>query len=160
MPTGLILHESTPYVTYMPPVFDSIGDDYIRALNWRIICPECGGPVDQTYSFEGAEQTWITGEQLVREVRDNPDIQWWWGLLQGFPADVSREDVEMEDVPDIQVDTGIWTNPVSMRSRHSVVEIEAFDSSMTIVISSDEELIGRLKADFPDCELLEKYNQN
>ena len=47
-----------------------------------------------------------------------------------------------------------------MRSKYSIVEIEAFDSSLTVVISSDDELIARLKADFPNCELLEEYNVN
>lgn len=60
---GLILNEETKYVTYMCPIFDALGDDYIRSLNWRIVYPECGS-VEQVYSFEHTKTSWISGDEL------------------------------------------------------------------------------------------------
>ena len=154
---GLILNEESKYVTYMSPIFDALGDDYTRSLNWRIIYPECGS-VEQVYSFEHIKDSWISGGELVEQIRKNPNIQWWWGLLQGIPKTISREDVEKEVLVDIKEDPHIWKNPVTMRSNYSLIEIEAFDSTLTVVISSDDTVLERLKEAFPKYELLSKYN--
>lgn len=156
---GLILNEKTKYVTYMCPIFDALGDDYIRSLNWRIVYPECGS-VEQVYSFEHTKTSWISGDELVGEIRKNPNIQWWWGLLQGIPKTVSQEDVEKEDLIDIKEDPHIWENPVTMRSNYSLIEIEAFDSTLTVVISSDDAVLERLKIAFPKYEILSEYNSS
>lgn len=155
---GLILNERTEYVTYLCPIFDAVGDDYIRSLNWRIIYPECGSAVSQGYSFEGKEDSWISGNQLVEEVRNNPDIQWWWGLLQGFDQNVSRSEAMKEEPVDIQEDTEIWKNPVTMRNPKAQIEIEAFDSTLTVVIAKEDAVLEKLKIAFPDHKLLSEYN--
>ena len=155
---GLILNEQTKYVTFLRPVFDSIGYDVIRSLNWRVTNAECGGSAFPAYSFANSKDTWISGDKLVEEVKNNPDVQLWWGLLQGFHKSVSEVDQKNESVVDIQNDTEIWKNPVTMRSTKAVIEIEAFDSSMTIVISNNKEILERLKCSFPLSELLSEYN--
>ncbi len=155
---GLILNEQTKYVTFLCPIFDSIGYDVIRNLNWRVTCVECGGSSAFTYSFANSKATWLSGDQLVEEVKNNPNVQLWWGLLQGFPNSVSEDDVKNEPAADIQNDSEIWINPVSMRSTKSVIEIEAFDSSMTIVISNDKGVLEKLRRSFPLSELLSEYN--
>ncbi|MBR2562192.1 MAG: hypothetical protein IKE31_08600 [Eubacterium sp.] len=156
---GLILNERTEYVTYLCPIFDALGDDYICSLNWRIIYPEYGEVVDQVYSFKGKADTWISGQQLVEEVRQNPDIQWWWGLLQGFDQNVSRVEAMKEEPVDIQEDTEIWNNPVTMRNPEAIIEIEAFDSTLTVVIAREDVVLEKLKAAFPDHEQLSDYNE-
>lgn len=156
---GLILNERTEYVTYLCPIFDAVGDDYIRSLNWRIIYPECGDPGSQAYSFEGKPDSWITGEKLVEEIRNDPDIQWWWGLLQGFEQSISQAEAMKEAPIDIQDDTEIWSNPVTMRNSEASIEIEAFDSSLTVVIVKEKSVLEKLKAAFPDHELLSEYNK-
>lgn len=154
---GLILNEGTKKVTYMCPIFDALGDDFIRSLNWRIVYPECGS-IDQVYSFEHIDVSWISGDDLVNEIRENPNIQWWWGLLQGIPKTVLQEEIDKENLVDIKEDTKIWENPVSMRSNHSVIEIEAFDSSLTVIISNNETVLEKLKKCFPNYEVLSEYN--
>ena len=155
---GLILHENSKYVTYLCPIFDAIGDDFIRNLNWRIIYPECGGTPAQVYSFKGKPDSWISGKELVKEIRKDPDIQWWWGLLQGFDQNISQTEAMREEPIDIQEDLEIWKNPVTMRNPIASIEIEAFDSTLTIVIAKDETLLEKLKVAFSDYELLSEYN--
>ena len=156
---GLILNEKTEYVTFLFPIFDAIGDDYIRSLNWRVLYPECGSTPTQRYSFEGKTESWITGEELVEEIHKNPDIQWWWGLLQGFAKDVHPTAVSSAESIDLQDDPGLWTNPVSMRDPGALIEIEAFDSSQTVIIAREDMVLEKLKVAFPDYELLSEYNR-
>ena len=155
---GIILNEQTEYVTYLCPIFDAVGDDFICNLNWRITYPECGGPSSANYSFENDPDSWITGERLITEIRSNPDIQWWWGLLQGFEQNVSRDEAMKSNPIDIQEDVGLWKNPLTMRNPESLIEIVAFDSSLTVIVSKDEAVLEKLKAAFPKYELLSEYN--
>ena len=157
---GIILHEDTEYVTYLCPIFDALGDELICSLNWRINYPECGGSSTDRYSFEGEYDSWISGTELVKEVREHPSIQWWWGLLQGFEKNKSQAEAMKEAPVDIQEDTEIWNNPVTMRNPEASIEIEAFDSSMTVVIAKEEVVLEKLKAEFPDYVLLSEYNED
>ena len=83
---GLILHEDTEYVTYLCPIFDTLGDELISSLNWRIISPECGSSVTDKYSFEGEYDSWISGTELVKEVRKSVWAGFlflmYWGILK------------------------------------------------------------------------------
>lgn len=157
---GLILHEDTEYVTYLCPIFDALGDELICSLNWRIISPECGSSVTDKYSFEGEYDSWISGTELVKEVRKYPNIQWWWGLLQGFPDSISRDEVFKLDAIDIKEDAQLWEYPVAMRDPNALIEIEAFDSSLTIVVAKDNSILESLKNAFPNNELLSEYNKS
>lgn len=157
---GLILHEDTEYVTYLCPIFDALGDELISSLNWRIISPECGGSLTDMYSFNGEYDSWISGTELVKEVRKYPDIQWWWGLLQGFPDSISRDEVFKLEPIDLQDDPYLWGIPVTMRNPNALIEIEAFDSSLTIVLAKEIFVLESLKKAFPHYELLSDYNKS
>lgn len=78
--------------------------------------------------------------------------------MQGFHKSVSREMVYRTELVDIQQDALIWTNPVSMRNALSEIEIEAFDSTMSIVTVQDEILLKKLQLTFPNSILLSQYN--
>lgn len=157
---GLILHEDTEYVTYLCPIFDALGDELISSLNWRIISPECGSGATDMYSFEGEYDSCISGGELVKEVRKYPDIQWWWGLLQGFPDFISRDEVFRIEPIDIQDDPYFWESPVTMRDPNALIEIEAFDSSLTIVLAKEDHILESLKKAFPNYELLSDWSES
>lgn len=156
---GLILHEDTEYVTYLCPIFDALGDELISSLNWRIISPECGGSTDM-YSFEEKYDSWVSGAELVKEVRKYPDIQWWWGLLQGFPDSVSHDEVFKLEPIDLKDDPYFWGDSITMRDPNALIEIEAFDSSLTIVLAKEDHILESLKKAFPNYELLSDWNES
>lgn len=155
---GLLLNEKTKYVTYMEPIFDALGRDYIEHLNWRITYSECGGSPTDNYSFSGRVDSWLPGKALLDEIGNHPNLQWWWGLLQGFDPIFTQAEIQKESPVDIQCDTKIWELPVSMRDYRAEIEIEAFDSTLTIVIAKEEAVIEKLKRAFPEYELLSAYN--
>ena len=154
---GLILNEQTKYVTYLEPIFEALGKGFIECLNWRITYPECGSSLTDKYSFEGELDSWISGKELLNEVAAHPDIQWWWGLLQGFESNYTQEMIQAEAPIDIQHDITIWTLPVSMRNDKATIEIEAFDSTQSIVITKDEKVLDTLRKTFPKSELLSEF---
>ena len=157
---GLILHEDTEFVTYLCPIFDALGDELISSLNWRIISPECGGSLTDTYSFEGKYDAWVSGAELAKEVRKYPSVQWWWGLLQGFPDSVSRDAVLKMEPFDLQDQPYYWGNPNTMRDPNALIGIEAFDSSLTIVLAKKDYVLESLKKAFPNYELLSDWNES
>ena len=155
---GLVLNEKTEYVTYLEPIFDAVGRDYISRLNWRITYPEVGGSATDCYSFEGNVDSWISGKELLEEIDNHPNLQWWWGLLQGFETHYSKEEIQIEEPVDIQLDITIWELPVTMRNDKAEIEIEAFDSTQTIVVVKDNAVLEKLKTAFPDYDLLSELN--
>lgn len=157
---GLILNEDSEYVTYMPPIFEAIGYDVIAKYNWRLSYVECFGSFDATFPYENILDTWVKGVELVKQVRNNPKAQWVWGLLQGFSADIPYEKIKDHDINELDDDTRIWEYPVFMRDSLAEIEIEAFDSTMSIVVAKDIEIIKKLKASFSNAEVLSEYNKN
>ena len=156
---GLILNEQTQYYTIMPPIMKALGCDLIRSLNWRLSYIECLGEYYDEFLFkDNSLDIWIDGNSLMNCIDRCPDVQWVWGLLQGFNKSVARETVFRTELVDIQEDSLIWTNPVSMRNPLSEIEIEAFDSTMSIVTVKDEALLKSLQLSFPNGILLSKYN--
>ena len=158
---GWILREQTTHYTYMPPIMKALVCDLIRSMNWRLSYIECLGTHYNSFLFnDNPLDKWIDGDSLMNCIDRCPDVQWVWGLLQGFNKSVSRKIVFQTELVDIQQDTSIWTNPVSMRNSLSEIEIEAFDSTMSIVTVKDEVLLNQLQLAFPNGILLSHYNDN
>ena len=154
---GLILNEQTKYVTYMEPIFEALGQEFVESLNWRITCLECGGSQTDRYSFDDKWDIWISGKELLNEMAAHPNLQWWWGLLQGFESKYTQEMIQEEEPVDIRDDITLWTLPVSMRNDNATIEIEAFDSTQTIVITKDAKVLEKLRKTFPKSELLSEF---
>ncbi len=156
---GFILREQTTYKNYMLPIMEALGCDIIRSLNWRLSEIECCGTYYDDFLFNGnPPDKWIDGDSLMDCIARCPEVQWVWGLLQGFHQSVSREAVYRTESVDIRQDTAIWTNPVTMRNALSEIEIEAFDSTMSVVTVKDEKLLRQLQLAFPNGILLSRYN--
>ena len=61
---------------------------------------------------------------------------------------------------DIQDDPHFWENPVTMRDPNALIEIEAFDSSLTIVLAKEDHILESLKKAFPNYELLSDWSES
>ena len=105
------------------------------------------------------EWCWLTGDELTDMVEDE-NFQWIWGVLSAFPKHIKKETILKYKLPKARENSKIWQNPISMQHPLSVMEIIAWDSSMTVVISKCDDVINQLKSDKPWAEDLEQYNNS
>ena len=138
--------KSEKYYTFLPKLFDVIGNAQLK-YNWLITACECNvaNRIEDEYFAKG--YCWISGEELTDIVREN-EIQWIWAILSGFKKDIPLEKVLEHPYPDFIDGEEICTiiHPLAK------VQIIAFDSSATQIFSTDEELVSKFRAGYPQSE--------
>lgn len=154
---GVIIDKGKKYFTYLKELFVSIGNIQ-KEYNWLITGHECYPPnLDYDKKLSG-EYCWITGDELTN-MAENEDFQWIWGVFSAFPKNISQQEVLKSKLPYADGNTGLWQNPVSIQHPLAEIEIVAWDSSMSVVISKNDDIIEKLKESRPWAEDLEKYNE-
>lgn len=91
---------------------------------------------------------------------ENEDFQWIWGVFSAFPKDISKEKVLKFELPKAEGYGGVWQNSVCIQHPLAEIEIIAWDSSMTVFISKDDDIADLLKRNNILAEDLEKYNES
>lgn len=150
---SFILHESE-YLTYPYLVFREL-KPFLIGLNWRVSNAECYGEGVEEFRLSDSEDTWLSGSELFDALKEAQDVQWVWGLLSGFSPSVSREDAYAVSTAGLFDSIGIPSmriKPVRTINPLAEIEIVAFDSSDTYVVTDDESVIRKLKEAFPKCE--------
>lgn len=104
------------------------------------------------------EWCWMTGVELTEMIKDE-DFQWIWGVFSAFPKEITKEKVMNYKLPKADGNERIWQNPISLQHPFSVIEIIAWDSSMTIVITEFDDIIEKLEKSNPIVKDLEDYNK-
>ena len=153
---GVAIDKGQEYFTSLKSIFHSI-DNIQKDYNWLITEQECYPQNEKYIEKLSSEWCWITGEELTEMIEDE-DFQWIWGVFSAFPKDVTKEEVLKNKLPQAEGNTRIWQNPIGLQNPLSVIEIIAWDSSMTIFISSRDEIVEKLVARNPLAKDLEKYN--
>ena len=139
---GIVIDEGEKYFTYLKSIFGAI-DNIQKDYNWLISGHECY-PQDVNYAEKlSAKWCWMTGTELT-EMIENEDFQWIWGVFSAFSKDVTKEEVLKYKLPNADGNDRIWQNPISMQHPLSIMEIIAWDSSMTIFISKSDDIIERM----------------
>ncbi len=153
---GLVLHEEG-FVTYPYKVFKPI-EEYVKALNWRITNVDCmGDGSDYCFPFEQQEDSFVDGETLFSMLREHPGIQWVWGALSGFPKSVPWEEIRKNPIEDVSLRQPYLENTLHHLEPGAVLEVIAFDSTDTYVLTDDPEVAERLLAAFPGAGSLDEY---
>lgn len=154
---GIVLNKGEKYFTFLASIFKSI-EDAQKDYNWLISGHECY-PQNTKYAEKlSKEWCWMTGEKLTEMIEDE-NFQWIWGVFSAFPKGVTKEDVLRYKLPEADGNSRIWQNPISIQHPLSIMEIIAWDSSMTIVISKCNDIIEKLAVSNPLAEDLEEYNK-
>ena len=154
---GVIIDKGEKYFTYLKNIFVSIGNVQ-KEYNWLITGHECY-PQNMEYAKKlSGEYCWITGDELTNMV-ENENFQWIWGIFSAFPKNISQQEVLKSELPYADGYAGLWKNPVSIQHPLAEMEIVAWDSSMTVIISKNDDVIEKLKESRPWAEDLEKYNE-
>ena len=156
---GIILNEDGPR-TLPDKIFNAIGKDIVGSYKWRIHYVEQFGILDD---LEDPDKI-FDGKVLVKRIEEDPGAQWVWGYFQAFPKDTPDEKILEEpviDLEDMDFIKQFYTLPVHLVSNYSVLEIECTDSSDTIVRTADEEILSKLKEQYPKWESFEEWrNKN
>lgn len=151
-----ILDKGEKYYTHLPSVFKAIENEQIK-YNWLItdcVCYPENKKLDELFS---KEYIWISGEQLTEIVHEE-DIQFTWGVFTGFPKENNLEEILKYDLPFADGYEGFWIDDVGIQHPLGSIEIVAWDSSLTLFISKNDDLVSKFRANFRLSEDLSAQN--
>ncbi|WP_243118591.1 hypothetical protein QTL86_06600 [Cellulosilyticum sp. ST5] len=155
---GAILEKGEVAYTYLKKIFKSL-DNFQRSYNWLITgyesFPFSDGHLERI--FQSGNYAWISGEELTGIINKN-DFQWNWAVLSGFDKCYTLQEVLKYDLPYADCNKAFWQENISIQHPLASVEIVAFDSSLTLLISSKEELVKKFRKAFPLSKDLKEYN--
>ena len=158
MTYGIFDEENHKFYTYMSDVFKGMDNAQLN-YNWLITDSECYPIDEESRRMFYQEYCWLSGDELSAIVQKE-DFQWIWGCLCGFPKELSLEDVLRYPLPSAQYYNGYYQNPVSVQHPLSIVEIVAFDSSWTLIISKEKAVIDSYMKNYPKCKDLFACNEH
>ena len=144
---------SIDFFTYLPDVFKAIGNIQ-TSYNWMITDYECNGYLD--FRTDG-RVLWYTGDELTELVEKN-QIQFIWGVLSGFPKNVTIDRGKSEVFPYADCNSGLWSPHVSIQHPDAEIEIVCFDSSATLFMSLDERISRQYSDYYVDARNLNQMN--
>lgn len=128
----------------------------LMSRNWLISDRECSHYPDERIEVR-SEYNWLNGKELL-DIISTHQIQFIWAVFSGFPKSVHFDAVMEYDLPDHGY-AGYWENPISIQHPLADMEIAAWDSSYTTLISKNCTFIKAFATYFPQCEDLEQHNR-
>ncbi len=151
---GAINEKGEQWYTQMSKVFEAIKNKQ-KDYNWLITNIDC---VPQKIEERcTGDYCWLTGEELSGIVSED-DGQWVWAVLSGFNKNITLSEVLKYSQPYAVEYKGFWRNPVSMQHPLATIEIVAWDSSLTLFFSSQEDIVKDFLNFFSFSEDLSAYN--
>ena len=152
---GAIDEKSREWYTYLPELFDSIGNAQLN-YNWLITDSFCniGNPVQDM--VDQKSYCWISGEALTKLVQEN-HIQWIWAVLCGFAKNIPLENVLKYPLPWADGYGDFWRRPISMQHPLATMEIVPWDSSLVLFFSREKDFVDQFMHGYPESEELAAY---
>ncbi len=147
---GAILEKGEHSYTYLKKVFQAIGGAQ-KNYNWLISDADCFPTTPEFSKLLGQKSCWLTGEALTAMV-EQEDFQWIWGVLSGFPKSVPEEQVRQYPLPYADGYQNFWHNPLTLQHPLAEIEIVPWDSSLTLLLSKQKEIVEDFRAFFPLSE--------
>lgn len=71
---------------------------------------------------------------------------------------IRLDDILKYDLPTADCNTRFWKNPISIQNPLASVEIVPWDSSLTLIISKDDNIVNNFLKNLPLSKNLEDYN--
>ena len=147
---GAILEKGEHSYTYLKKVFQAIGGAQ-KNYNWLISDADCFPTTPEFSKLLGQKSCWLTGEALTAMV-EQEDFQWIWGVLSGFPKSVPEEQVRQYPLPYADGYQNFLHNPLTLQHPLAEIEIVPWDSSLTLLLSKQKEIVEDFRAFFPLSE--------
>lgn len=153
-----ILEKGESWYTNMADVFLAL-DGAPSMYNWLITDYETLPlPNEKCGVTAGSNYCWMTGEELTEFVMQNRQMQWVWAVLSGFKRTIGLDEVLKFPLPYADGYPGFWKNPVTMQHPLAEVEVTAWDSTCTMIISRNEKMVDDFMAAYPLSRTLTEYN--
>ena len=160
MVTGAILEKGEIGYTYLNKLF-CLMDNFQKDYNWLITdCeayPKRMGHNIRIFQSKYNNYAWIDGEELTNIV-SRDDFQWIWGVLSGFDKNVMKTDILKYGLPYADGYKVFWEEQIGLQHPLASVELVAWDSSCTLLISNETAIIKKFREVFPLSEDLKEYN--
>ena len=158
MITGAILEKGEARYTYLKKIF-SMMSNFQKNYNWLISDCEAS-PKSLGHSVrisQSGDYAWISGEELTGIIKKD-DFQWTWAVLSGFEKCYTLQEVLNYQLPYADGNRCFWQEDISIQHPLSSIEIVAFDGSLTLFISRNDELAKKFRQAFPLSKDLKEYN--
>lgn len=145
-----------PWYTDLKTVFEVLGGRECE-FDWLITELECNRLPPELRDGDA----WLFAGDVLSDLvrRQDPPVQFVWGVLTGFdratPVDLNRLDI----VPSANGNSGFWKGAPRIQYPEAKVELVCFDSSLTMLITADADLTARFRAGFPEAVDLESFNR-
>ncbi|MGD9679441.1 MAG: hypothetical protein AB7V16_13960 [Vulcanibacillus sp.] len=165
----LVNSSQVEFYTFLKPIFNSINNKQIQ-YNWLLTDLELNWIPEDFLDFMEQYKVsdsywdreniyWITGEQLTAFTNKYEGIQFIWGILSGFDKSVTIDINNLIEHPFADGNPNFWI-PGGVATQHSKAELEivCWDSSLTLLISNDQEIVKKFSRVFIDARDLDEYN--
>jgi len=151
---GAFLGRGESFYTDLSRCFIAIDNEQIN-YNWLITNCECYPQNKTFYKLFHKEFVWISGKRLTEIILEE-DFQFIWGVFSGFSTEITLEEVLIFDLTNVEYE-GYWLDDVEIQHPMAKIEIIAFDSSYTLLISKNDETVQKFLDNFSLSEdLIEK----
>jgi small nuclear ribonucleoprotein (snRNP)-like protein len=155
---NLIIEHSSqmPSHTDIKLIFDALGGRQ-REFNWLITEQECSYWTSDIDIFN-KELIYLSGDELTDIVTQN-NIQFIWGILSAFDKSVNIDINNLSVIPTFDGEWKYGGEDVHTQHPLATAEIVCVDSSYTIFLSKDEDLLNRFLKHFSDAQDLHQWNR-
>ena len=155
---GAILRKGEEYYTYLYRIFTGINmvqKDYNWLITDIVACPE----TKEYQDLFSKKYVWLSGDELTN-ITEKEDFQWIWAVLSGFDKNIDIEEVLKYSLSYADGYEGFGESPLSLQHPLASIEIVAWDSSLSLIISKSKQIIDNFRLTFPLSEDLEIYNES
>jgi len=157
-----------PFYTDLGLVFEALGGRQ-NEYNWLLTDTDYaildGGELPAGLGFHSGPQTfeipgevWLSGQRLG-EIIIGRRIQFTRCVLSGFQRDVGIDPTNLKVRPFADGNPGFWQPDGAIQHPRAVVEIVCWDSTLTLLLSKDDDLTRRFREFFPEALDLDVYNR-
>jgi hypothetical protein len=161
--TGAIIEGNGRCYTHLKEIFSIIKNVQIN-YNWLITDRDCGSCGIDDYGRRSNKHKhgyryyeWISGEELTSIVEAD-DAQWVWAVFSGFHKSIPLEKILQYDFPYSNGYAGFWKNPITIQHPLADIELVAWDSSLTLLISNNIGIVSDFRRAFSFSEDLAEHN--
>lgn len=152
-----IIDKSERYFTYLLKLFNGISNAQ-KNYNWLITDCECYPQNKELEQIFGEDEIWLSGEELT-EIIQKTDFQFVWAVFSGFSKDISLEEIRKYKMPYANGNEALWSVTTDIQHPLADIEIIAWDSSLTIFLSKNEDLVESFMKSYPLSEGLSEKNR-